>query len=229
VVKIKRKKKPPEEKPKKQKKGKPKNVDMWEMRLQMCTHMPEQVMAIDGMSRKELDEEIADLEQKIQYSKQGKSARRKGSGYENAIAKRFHEKWGVRLVRTPSSGGFQKQSDNETLRGDISSIDKNVRFLLHIECKNHKTWTLKKWWGQTTEDCPSDNIPLLIYHQGQVNQDGKRVQDSEDYVMIKLDDFLDIVDTDKVIIKKQEGIPRDIQRGEGRFKGARRDAKRKSL
>src|SRR3712207_7135455 len=56
---------------------------------------------------------VEDLESKIKASKLGKSKRRKGSTYENAMAKVFRDRMDVELVRTPMSGGFAKNSDKE--------------------------------------------------------------------------------------------------------------------
>lgn len=176
----------------------------------MYEQMPEQIMVIKGWTQKQLDSAIADLTQKITLSSRGKSARRKGASYENIVASKFLEKWGIRLVRTPMSGGFQKSSDNETLRGDLSCLDKNTFFGLSPECKNQKTWKLREWFKQAKEDCPPGKIPIVIYHDTLVNKDGKRVQNAEDYVMIRLNDFLDITDQSKVVIKSEEkGIKRD--------------------
>jgi hypothetical protein len=189
--------------------AKVKNIDHWKLQLQMYEQMPENVMTINGWTAEKLVEEIADLKQKIEQSQRGKSSRRKGASYENFIAKKIGEKWMIRLVRTPMSGGFQKSSDNEDIRGDLSCLDKNKKFLLHPECKKQKTWSLRKWFKQAKEDCPEGKIPTVIFHDFQEIKDGKRVNDAEDFVMIRLDDFLEIVDETKVIIKTKEGMKRD--------------------
>lgn len=199
-----------------------KNIELLQTELQMYEQMPEQIMVIKGWTQEELEENIADLTQKIEMSKKGKSSRTKGAVYENSIAKRFLESWGVRLVRTPMSGGFQKSSDNEEIRGDLSCLDKNTKFLLSPECKKQKTWKLREWFKQAKEDTPKGKIPIVIFHDFQQIKDGKRVHEAEDYVMIRLEDFLNITDQSKVVIKtepkkgmKRNGLSRRIKASEG--------------
>jgi hypothetical protein len=200
--------------------AKVKNVEHWTLKLQMYEQLPEQSMALNGWTEEELQEEIADLKQKIEYSRRGKSSRIKGATYENAIAKKFGDKWGIRLVRTPMSGGFQKSSDNEDIRGDLSCLDKGTRFLLHPECKKQKTWKLREWYKQAKEDCPSGKIPVVIYHEFRKIEEGKRVREAEDFVQIRLSDFLEIVDKDKVVIK-EKGMKRDGERKANKIKRIR--------
>jgi hypothetical protein len=188
--------------------AKVKNIDHWKLQLQMYEQMPDNVKALNGWSQEELEHEIADLKQKIEQSQRGKSSRRKGASYENTIAKVIGEKWGIRLVRTPMSGGFQKSSDNEDIRGDLSCLDKNTYFKLHPECKKQKTWKLRDWFKQADSDCPKGKIPIVIFHEFQKNVEGKREVEAEDFVQIRLSDFLEIVDESKIIIKKA-GMKRD--------------------
>lgn len=186
------------------KKGKLKEVDLHKQQLQMYEQMPEQMKAINGLNDEEYNAEVERLRTLIELSNRGKSSRRKGASYENVIAKKFGEAHNVKLVRTPMSGGFQKQSDSEDFRGDLNSIEPNKNFKLHLECKNHKAWSMGKWWNQAEEDCPPGRFPMLVVHRGQVNEEGKRVQTAEDFVMLKLDDFLHIVDAEKIIEIKGE-------------------------
>lgn len=203
-MKIKRKKreKEPEKKTKSRSSKKVKNIDFWKQSLMMLEQMPEQMMTINGWNADQLAEEIADLTQKITQSQRGTTSRRKGSSYENTIAKKFLDKWGIRLVRTPMSGGFQKSSDNESIRGDLSCLDESITFRLHPECKNQKTWNLRSWYKQAGEDCPPGKIPIVIYHDSQKIKDGKRIHEAGDFVKIRLEDFLSIVDVEKVVVKK---------------------------
>lgn len=145
-------------------------------------------------------QEIENVEKQIARSKRGKSSKAKGSSYERVIAKKIMDKFPVLdLARTPSSGGFQKSSNNEEIRGDISNLNSDVKFVLHIECKNHAKWNLPSWIKQANDDCPEGKIPMVVFHQQQLNEDGKRTQVAEDYVCLKLEDFLDIVQEDSVI------------------------------
>ena len=126
--------------------------------------------------------------------KQGKNAKRKGGQYERNIAKKFQEKYGVELKRTPQSGGFAKKSDKaDDYRGDITIVDTKQMLLLHIECKTHKSWSLPAWIRQAEEDCPEDRTPIVVFHQ---------YNTSKDYVCVSLDDFLSLVEKNKVIGKR---------------------------
>ena len=145
-------------------------------------------------------EELNKLEQQLAQSKKGKSAKVKGATYERTIAKVFKKFLNIDLVRTPQSGGFAKKSTKaDEFRGDITSLDDTVHFSLHIECKNHKTWKMKEWFKQAKDDCPTNKLPCVIAHQGQVNKEGKRIEQSEDFILMRLEDFLSIVDKSKII------------------------------
>lgn len=194
------------------------NLEHYQTQLQMLQLAPKQVMKLNGWTQAELNEQIADLEKKIQLSKQGKASKRKGATYENDVAKKFLRKWGLRLVRTPASGGFQKSSDNSLLRGDLSCLDENIDFGLHIECKNHGVWKLNEWWEQAISDCPENSYPVIAFHRRQKAKEGKRVQGAEDFVMLKLEDFLTLVDKSKVVRPKGA-----IKRGKQRKKQTARN------
>lgn len=112
-------------------------------------------------------------------SKRGKRAKRKGGQYERTIAKKFKEAYGVELKRTPQSGGFAKKSDKaDDYRGDITIVDTKMMLLLHIECKAHKTLSLKQWLKQAISDCPTGRTPVVIFH---------RHGTSKDYIVLKSD------------------------------------------
>lgn len=132
--------------------------------------------------------------QKEKHVRQGKNAKRKGGQYERDIAKKFQSKYGVELKRTPQSGGFAKKSDKaDDYRGDITIVDTKQMLLLHIECKNQKTWQLKQWLEQAESDCPQGRTPIVVFHQH---------NSSKDYVSLSLDDFLNLVEKPKVIGKR---------------------------
>lgn len=126
--------------------------------------------------------------------KRGKKAKRKGNSYERIIAKKFQEKYGVELKRTPQSGGFAKKSEKaDDYRGDITIVDTKQTLALHIECKNCKTLSLPKWLKQAEDDCPDGRTPIVVFHQHNT---------SKDFVCLSLDDFLKLVEKDKVIKKR---------------------------
>lgn len=157
---------------------------------------------LDKLSPEDL-EVMKDLEQQLDKSKRGKSAKVKGASYERTIAKIFKKFLNIDLVRTPQSGGFAKKSTKANeFRGDITCLDESIYFKLHIEAKNHKTWKLKDWFKQATEDCPKGKIPCVVFHQTQENKDGKRISESKEYISMQLEDFLAIVDKEKIITQK---------------------------
>lgn len=120
--------------------------------------------------------DIEELERKIIASKKGSKSKRKGGNYERDVKKIFSTKYPkLELVRTPMSGGFQKATNNKSLRGDVSNVNEDFDFKLHLECKDQATWKLKDWIKQANEDCPKDKVPCVIFHQAQKNEDGKRV------------------------------------------------------
>lgn len=133
-------------------------------------------------------------EKNAENVRRGKNAKRKGANFERSIAKRFQQRYGVELKRTPQSGGFAKKSEKaDDYRGDITIVDTTQMLLIHIECKDQKTWSLKQWIEQAESDCPNDRTPIVVFHQHNT---------SKDYVCISLDDFLKIVEKDKVVGKR---------------------------
>ena len=147
-------------------------------------------------------EKIEEIEEKIKRCKRGKKSRSKGSNYERTLAKKLMDAYPeLDLARTPSSGGFKKQASNDIIRGDISNLSKEYEFLLHIEAKNQAKLKLQDWLKQAMDDCPAGKIPTVIFHQGQIIEDGKRVQEAEDYICLPLRDFISIVNK-QAIIKK---------------------------
>ena len=127
-------------------------------------------------------------------SRQGRNAKRKGGQFERTIAKKFQSRYGVELKRTPQSGGFAKKSDKaDDYRGDITIVDTKQMLLLHIECKNQKSWSLPAWIRQAEEDCPEDRTPIVVFHQHNT---------SKDYVCVSLEDFLSLVEKNKVVGKR---------------------------
>lgn len=129
-----------------------------------------------------------------QLSKQGKRAKRKGGDYERLIAKKFQDRYGVELKRTPQSGGFAKKCDKaDDYRGDITIVDTKQMLKLHIECKNQKQLQLKNWLEQAESDCPEGRTPVVIFHQHNT---------SKDYVCLSLEDFFSLVEKNKVVGKR---------------------------
>lgn len=171
-----------------------------------CTSLRYNINRIGGVAMGlKLKKKIDLNAQKEVLSKRGKKSRRKGASYERDIAHIFQEFTGYDFVRTPQSGGFMKKSDKaEDFRGDILPADKSVRLKLHIEAKNQEKWNLKSWLSQAQEDCPEGRIPVVIMKKANTNKAGQK-GNQQNLVVIDLDDFLKLVDVDKVVEK------RDIQ------------------
>lgn len=148
-------------------------------------------------------QELNKLKEQLEKSKKGKGAKVKGATYERTLAKIFKKYLGIDLVRTPQSGGFTKKSTKaDEFRGDITSLDDSIIFRLHIEAKNQKTWKLRDWLRQSKEDCPEGKVPCVVFHQAQENKEGKRISEAEEFITLNLEDFLQIIDRDKIIIHK---------------------------
>ena len=147
-------------------------------------------------------DEIPELEKKIKNSKRGRSSKRKGATYDSNIRKLLGERFPeLDFSRVPSSGGFQKSSNNNLLRGDIVNLNEEFDFDLHLELKNQNRVQIHTWYKQAESDCVDGKIPIVIMHRPQENLEGKRITKADDFVFLKLSDFLKIVD-DKKIIKK---------------------------
>ena len=135
----------------------------------------------------------------IARSRRGRGSKIKGASFERTVKDIIQKAWGISLTRTPLSGGFNKSKEDSKFHGDLNLTTETQSLLLHIECKNHKTWSIKEWWRQTIGDCPKDKIPVLIMHKAQEIKEGKRVENAEDFILLKLDDFLKLADTTKII------------------------------
>lgn len=151
------------------------------------------------LSEKDYAKEYERLSQKVKYSKRGQSSRLKGANYERSVKKVFKDLLDIDLERTPLSGGFAKSKNLSMVKGDLNILDDSKDFRLHIECKDHKIWKIRDWWGQASEDCPSGKVPIVVMHQRQKNKGGKRVQEADDFVLLRLEDFLNLVDKHKII------------------------------
>ena len=133
---------------------------------------------------------------KEQRKKLGRRSKTKGSNFERDVARKFKDHYNEELTRTPQSGGFAKKSTKaDEFRGDIVSLDEKVDLLLHIECKNAKTWSLPTWFNQAESDSPKGKVPCVIFHKHGT---------SKDYIALSLEDFFRIVPKDSIIKRKGE-------------------------
>lgn len=139
-------------------------------------------------------------------SKRGKKSRNKGANYERKVAGIFKDALGVLLSRTPQSGGFQKGKNvHSDFKGDIVCLEEGKDFNLHIECKNAQTLSIPAWTKQAEEDCPPGKIPAIVFHRKNTDVES---------IVLKLEDFLNIVDKDKIIIVKEQDSHAKNQSGD---------------
>ena len=111
----------------------------------------------------------------------GKTSRRKGSSYERVIAQILQEIWGEEFRRTPLSGGWSKKK----VTGDIVPVSRSKNnFPFSVECKNRKTLAVPAWLKQAKDDCPKNQIPLLVFHVA---------RETEEYTCLNLRDFACLV------------------------------------
>lgn len=179
------------------------NVNLVKQELDLYLANPVLVMKQNGWSRKQYNNYIKSLQDKIEYSKRGKSSKRKGSNYERKVARMYKEALGINLVRTPMSGGFQKNIKATNIKGDLSCLDEDIDFILHTECKDQKAIKIRDWFRQACEDCPSNHIPTVVMHLIQQIKNGKVVSNSENLIVLRVEDFLKVVDKQKIIKPKK--------------------------
>jgi hypothetical protein len=142
--------------------------------------------------------DIDKLEKTLKRSKQGRSSKVKGANYERKIVKLLEETFpNLSFGRTPASGGYKKEIDNNNLRGDVVCLTENVDFQLHLELKNRKDgWkVVQDWFKQAESDCIKGKTPCVIMHQNLV----KGTYSSQDFIMLKLNDFFNLIDYKKVV------------------------------
>lgn len=146
------------------------------------------------------NKEIEKLEKSLKYSKRGKTSKAKGANYERKIVKLFESFFPkLKFGRTPSSGGYKKEIESSSLRGDIVCLNDDLEFLLHLELKNRKNgWkVVQDWFKQANSDCIKGKIPCVVMHQNLE----KGLYSAEDFIMLRLSDFLNTVNYDKIVKK----------------------------
>lgn len=98
------------------------------------------------------------------------NGRAKGATFERLVAKLFSDALGVKLRRTPMSGGWSH--DNPEVAGDLVCIEGIFPYCVECKCSegwhfetlftdNHK-W-FDNWWDQLIRECPSSKIPVLVF------------------------------------------------------------------
>lgn len=118
-----------------------------------------------------------DIGKPSKRSAAGKKAKTKGGVFERKIGKKFEPWWGSQFFRTPMSGGSKLKHDYN-LAGDICTPAEDFPF--HVECKNQEALgkfhnfmvseksAVWKWWKQCTDECPGNQIPLLVFTKNHI-------------------------------------------------------------
>jgi Holliday junction resolvase len=113
-------------------------------------------------------------------------AKAKGTSYETLIKNYLISKGFPRARRAALEGGQDK--------GDIHGIEHQITGRqVAIQCKNQKAFQLSQWLNDTVEQAERlDNaVPALV-----VKRPGKGEKAvGESYVVMRLDDFVDLLDT----------------------------------
>jgi len=81
----------------------------------------------------------------------GRTSRNKGAAAEREVAKIIGDRLGIKMNRTPLSGGMD-------WKGDIVGWDG-----MHVEVKRCEKLSLPAWCRQAEGDCPEGAVPLVVY------------------------------------------------------------------
>ena len=114
--------------------------------MSRCKRLQEQIEFLEEHDPN--NAKIRELKEALKKSKRGRRSRRKGSNYERKVKALLKEWIDIDLERTPLSGGFAKGKNLKSVKGDLNTLDEDIDFLLHIECKDQLKWAIKSWWKQ---------------------------------------------------------------------------------
>ena len=125
------------------------------------------------------------MKSKEDLSRRGRTSRNKGANFERQVAKIFEYYTGLKLSRTPLSGGYAKaKSTSQDFKGDLVCLEDGKDLILSVEVKNQKTWSLPAWLRQSEEEAPEGKIPCVVFHQHNT---------SNNYIALPLEEFLALV------------------------------------
>lgn len=99
-------------------------------------------------------------------------SRNKGVDLELKVAKAFSAAFGLKIRRTPLSGGWSHE--NPEVSGDLVCTTPGADFPYCVECKNVEGWKLESlftdqhkwfddWWLQTVQECHTSKMPVLVF------------------------------------------------------------------
>ena len=110
------------------------------------------------------------------------NSKEKGKRAERQVAKMINETLNVNCRRTPNSGGL-------SIKGDIIDISPDsIAHQFSWEIKDRKQLRINDWWQQTTNDCPVNKIPVLVF---KLNR--------HFFAMIRLEDLLGLLKEKEVL------------------------------
>jgi len=104
----------------------------------------------------------------------GKTAKRKGSGFEREIAKYLNEKLGINSYRTPLSGAIQN------LRADLMGTPD-----LHVECKRTEKFQIYAALEQAEKARDKGTLVTVINRRNKMTT-------GESLVVMRLDEWLEL-------------------------------------
>jgi len=110
------------------------------------------------------------------------NSKQKGNRAEREVAKIINKTLNTNIKRTPQSGGMD-------FKGDL--IDTNSNSIAHQfswEIKDRKQLRINDWWKQTTNDCPANKIPVLVFKLN-----------GHFFTMIRLEDLLGLLKEKEVL------------------------------
>jgi len=110
------------------------------------------------------------------------NSKQKGNRAEREVAKIINKTLNTNIKRTPQSGGMD-------FKGDL--IDTNSNSIAHQfswEIKDRKQLRINDWWKQTTNDCPANKIPVLVFKLN-----------GHFFAMIRLEDLLGLLKEKEVL------------------------------
>ena len=100
------------------------------------------------------------------------NSRAKGVAFELKVAKLFAAALGIKLRRTPLSGGWSH--GNPETAGDLVCVEDGVDFPFCVECKCEENWRLEslftdnhnwfdKYWAQLDSETTAGHVSILVF------------------------------------------------------------------
>ena len=114
------------------------------------------------------------IERNVRNSMSGKTAKRKGSGFEREISKYLNEKLGIHSYRTPLSGAISN------LRADLMGTPD-----LHVECKRTEKFQIYAALEQAEKARDKKTLVTVVNRRNKMTT-------GESLVVMRLDEWLSL-------------------------------------